>query len=167
VVRIVYEVCTFQALREQLRCKEIWVAGADRWRNPAQDLPTDFEDRRGEHHQALRKPREPSEFIDGLREEMRTELDALHTALPVCDWLTISDRSSGAIKLTPLDAAPEPRNLRRLRQAVQARWGSVPLIDMIQDLLAEPEWAQILTDEDRRGLTRCSGHTSRPMARSS
>jgi TnpA family transposase len=24
---------------------------------------------------------------------------------------------------------------------------------MIQDLLAEPEWAQILTDEDRRGLT--------------
>jgi hypothetical protein len=46
VVRMIYEVCTFQALREQLRCKEIWVAGADRWRNPAQDLPTDFEDRR-------------------------------------------------------------------------------------------------------------------------
>jgi hypothetical protein len=24
---------------------------------------------------------------------------------------------------------------------------------MIQDLLAEPEWAQALTEEDRRGLT--------------
>lgn len=24
---------------------------------------------------------------------------------------------------------------------------------MIQDLLAEPEWAQVLTEEDRRGLT--------------
>ena len=25
---MVYEVATFQALREQLRCKEIWVVGA-------------------------------------------------------------------------------------------------------------------------------------------
>ena len=32
VVRAVYEICTFQALREQLRCKEIWVAGAEKWR---------------------------------------------------------------------------------------------------------------------------------------
>jgi len=29
VVRSVYEICTFQALREQLRCKEIWVVGAE------------------------------------------------------------------------------------------------------------------------------------------
>jgi len=29
VVRAVYEICTFQALRERLRCKEIWVVGAD------------------------------------------------------------------------------------------------------------------------------------------
>jgi hypothetical protein len=34
-----YEVVTFQALREHLRCKEIWVAGGDRWRNPDEDLP--------------------------------------------------------------------------------------------------------------------------------
>jgi hypothetical protein len=45
VARMVYEVCTFQALRDQLRCKEIWVVGADKWRNPAEDLPTDFEQR--------------------------------------------------------------------------------------------------------------------------
>ncbi|MFI7131548.1 hypothetical protein ACIBQ1_38140 [Nonomuraea sp. NPDC050153] len=28
VVRMVYEIVTFQALREALRCKEIWVVGA-------------------------------------------------------------------------------------------------------------------------------------------
>jgi TnpA family transposase len=133
VVRMVYEVCTFQALRDQVRCKEIWVVGADKWRNPAEDLPADFEERRAEHYQALRKPVDPTQFIDELREEMRTELDALHAVLPKCDWLSISERASGAIKLTPLDAAPEPRNLRRLKQAVQARWGTVPLIDMLKE----------------------------------
>jgi hypothetical protein len=32
-----------QALRVQLRCKEIWVVGANRYRNPDEDLPADFE----------------------------------------------------------------------------------------------------------------------------
>ena len=78
VIRTVYEICTFQALRERLRCKEIWVVGADKWRNPDEDLPADFDGRRVEHYAALRKPIDASEFIDQLRHEMRTELDALH-----------------------------------------------------------------------------------------
>ncbi|WP_226358895.1 hypothetical protein [Pseudonocardia sp. ICBG601] len=49
VVRMVYEVCTFQALREQLRCKEIWVVGADTWRNP----PKTFRPIRGPSRRAL------------------------------------------------------------------------------------------------------------------
>src|SRR5664279_5392711 len=56
VTRMVYEVVTFQALREQLRCKEIWVVGADSWRNPDEDLPADFEQRRSENYGELRKP---------------------------------------------------------------------------------------------------------------
>ena len=30
VNRITYEICVLEALREQLRCKEIWVTGANR-----------------------------------------------------------------------------------------------------------------------------------------
>ena len=37
-----------------------------------------------------------------------------------------SDRKSGAIQRTALDAQPEPRNLRRLKKAVRDRWGQVP-----------------------------------------
>jgi hypothetical protein len=96
--------CTFQALREQLRCKEIWVVGADKWRNPAEDLPADFEDRRAEHYQALRKPLDATAFIDQLLEEMRTELDALHHVLPKADWLSISlvRREQSHLLLLPL-----------------------------------------------------------------
>jgi hypothetical protein len=78
-------------------------------------------------------PLDPAAFTAQLREEMRTELAALNDALPKLDWLRITDRKSGAIKLTPLDAQPETRNLRRLKKAVQARWGQVPLIDMVTE----------------------------------
>ena len=133
VVRMVYEVATFQALRDSLRCKEIWVVGADRWRNPDEDLPVDFAERRVEHYRTLRKPLDPGEFIAELRGEMRSELQALNDALPKLDWLSIAERRSGAIKLTPLDAQREPRNLRRVKAEVLRRWGTVPLIDMLKE----------------------------------
>lgn len=133
VVRMVYEVATFQALREQLRCKEIWVVGAGRWRDPDEDLPKDFEERRTEHYASLRKPLDPAEFIDGLKAEMEAELAALDDALPRLGWLEIADRKAGAIKLTPLEAAPEPRNLRRIKNEVGRRWAAVPLIDVLKE----------------------------------
>jgi TnpA family transposase len=133
-VRSVYEICTFQALREQLRCKEIWVVGADRYRNPDEDLPRDFEARRTEHYAALRKPLDPTAFIDELRGQMRAELGALDAAAPKLAWLQIRDRGkAGAIKLTDFEAAPEPKNLRRLKAEIRARWGTVPLIDMLKE----------------------------------
>jgi hypothetical protein len=38
---------------------------------------------------------------------------------------------------------------------------------LVDRVLAEPDWAQQLTDTDLRGMTRCSGPTSPCMARSS
>ena len=145
VVRMVYEVATFQALRDQLRCKEIWVAGAGRWRDPDEDLPKDFEERRAEHYASLRKPLDPAEFIASLRQEMETELAALDDALPCLDWVDIAERRSGAIRLTPLDAAPEPRNLRRIKNEVARRWTAVPLIDVLKEAVLRTGCLQAVT----------------------
>lgn len=133
VTRMVYEVATFQALREQLRCKEIWVVGADAWRNPDQDLPADFEQRRTENYQELRKPLDPAVFIDDLRTEMVAALGELETALPGLDWLDVSDRASGPIRLTRFDAAPEPVSLRHVKAEVGRRWGTIALIDVLKE----------------------------------
>jgi hypothetical protein len=130
---MVYEVATFQALRELLRCKEIWVVGTGRWRDPDEDLPKDFEARREEHYESLRKPLDPAEFIDGLRQEMEASLAALDDALPRLGWLDIAERPAGAIRLTPIEAAPEPRNLRRIKSEVARRWTAVPLVDVLKE----------------------------------
>ena len=48
----------------QLRCKEVWVVGANRYRNPDEDVPADFEAQaRPPYYAALNLPLEADRFI--------------------------------------------------------------------------------------------------------
>src|SRR5208283_399240 len=75
--RINYEIVVLQALREKLRCKEIWVVGANQYRNPDEDLPVDFEERREENYKALNQPLDSEEFISGIKNAMHEALSKL------------------------------------------------------------------------------------------
>ena len=69
--RLDYEVCVLQALREKIRVRDIWIVGADRFRNPDEDLLTDFSQKRKTYYEALRQPTEAEKFIERLKEAMR------------------------------------------------------------------------------------------------
>ena len=81
VNRVTYEVAVLEALREQLRCKEIWVIGANRYRNPDEDLPADFELKREEYYKALNLPLDADRFITVLQTEMCEALNAFDGGL--------------------------------------------------------------------------------------
>jgi hypothetical protein len=82
VNRISYEICLLTTLREKVRCKEIWIAGASRYRDPDQDVPQDFPVRRDEYCDALAQPRDATQFVTQVRQAMTTALAALDADLP-------------------------------------------------------------------------------------
>src|SRR5664280_1632950 len=102
-------------------------------------------------YRELSKPLDAAAFVDPLREEMHAELAALYDALPAADWLQVADRPAGAIKLAPIEAAPEPRNLRRLKAEVGRRWGMVPLIDMLKEAVLRTGCLSVVTSVAGRG----------------
>jgi hypothetical protein len=59
IERVSYELCVLVALKGALRRREIYVAGASRWRGPEDDLPSDFEENRDVHYGNLRQPLGP------------------------------------------------------------------------------------------------------------
>jgi TnpA family transposase len=133
VNRITYEICVLEALREKLRCKEIWVVGADRHRNPDDDLPVDFESQRTPYYRELNLPLEPDRFIADLQAEMRESLHTLDTGLPANRLVRIGEKRDGWITVTPLDAQPEPSNLTALKAEVTATWPMTSLLDMVKE----------------------------------
>lgn len=133
VRRIPYEVCVLQNLREKLRCKELWVAGAGRYRNPADDLPADFAAQRESYYATLGLPTEADVFITTLQEQLRTSLDQLHSGLPTNRLVKILPKQGGWIELTPLTAQPEPPQLQALKDVIGDRWPTTSLLDMLKE----------------------------------
>ena len=133
VDRVTYEICALEALREQLRCKEVWVAGADRYRDPDEDVPADFAARRDEHYAALDLPRDPEAFIAGLQDEMRTALDRFDRGLPRNPDVRVSGKRGGWIHLTPLQPKPSPVNIEALKAEVAEEWPMTGLLDMVKE----------------------------------
>jgi len=133
VNRINYEIAVLHTLREKLRCKEVWVVGADRQRNPDDDLPADFADQRAAYYAALKQPPEADTFIAGLREQLTTALAALDADIPTNPHVRLLPKAGGWIALSPLDPQPEPLHLAQLKAEVGRRWPMTGLLDMLKE----------------------------------
>ena len=135
VNRIAYEMCVLDTLRDQVRSKEVWVSGAGRFRNPDQDLPQDFEQRREEYYAALEQPRDATPFVATLRQEMETALEQLDLNLATNPKVQIrtSRQGKGRIVLTPLEVQAEPPNLLKLTSALVRRWPMTNLLDLLKE----------------------------------
>ena len=133
--RITYEICVLEALREKLRCKEVWVVGANRYRNPDEDLPADFEAQRTPYYQALKLPLEADRFIADLQAEMREALRTLDAGMPANQLVRIGRKrkKDGWITVTPFDPQPEPANLTALKAEIVATWPMTSLLDMLKE----------------------------------
>lgn len=135
VNRISYEICLLTTLRDKVRCKELWIAGASRYRNPDEDVPQDFAARRDEYCDALAQPRDAKAFVAQVRQAMTTALEALNADLPRNDKVKIltSKKGKGRIALTPLTKQAEPANITQLTAALVQHWPMTNLLDILKE----------------------------------
>jgi TnpA family transposase len=132
--RINYELCALSVLRDKLRCKEIYVKGASRYRNPDEDLPTDFNTKRADYYAELHKPLSADAFITAQKQDMKEALELFDRGLPKNKKVEITIKNGKPwIKVTPVDPQPEPRNLAGLKAEVGRRWNQLYLLDMLKE----------------------------------
>ena len=100
VNRVPYEICVLKALREQLRCREIWVIGSRRYRNPEDDLPQDFEERKVAYYEDLGIPIDVKAFTASLREELTLHLKSLDERILANQKVSIVQIKDGLITVS-------------------------------------------------------------------
>ena len=143
VNRISYEITVLEALRLKIRCKEIWSVGADRYCNPGQDLPGDYDDKRIDYYRRLKLPLGYKDFETKLKRDLTHALAELNRTLPKNKSVRLSDAAKHPLLITPLDEQPEPSNLVRLKSEIALRWPNTGLLDLLKE------------SDLRIGFTRC------------
>lgn len=131
--RINYEICVLQALRKRLRCKEIWVIDADRYRNPDDDLPLDFDINRESYYHDLGQTINATAFVEKLRGEMSSALELLNREMPKNRKVRILSQGKNRISITPLTPQEEPMNLAYLKREITERWPMTSLLDVLKE----------------------------------
>ncbi len=132
--RINYEICVLHALREKLRCKEIWVIGAGRFRNPDEDVPGDFETNRDSYYAALNWPTDSKAFIAQTKDKMAEALRRFNENLPRNPNVRIKYRGNKpTISVARLEAQSDPPNLEVLKHELSNRWPATSLLDVLKE----------------------------------
>ena len=133
VSRLNYELCVLHTLREKVRSKEVWVRHASRFRNPDDDLPTDFARKRTTYYEALHLPLDADTYIQRLQADMTTALEQLDQTMPDNPYVRLLPKGGGWISLTPLPHQPQPQHLRLLKAELGTRWSMVELLDILKE----------------------------------
>ena len=133
VNRISYELCVLTQLRDCIRSKEIWVVGADRYRNPDDDLPKDFEFRREAYYSGLNLTLDARAFIAGIRAELEHELRLLNDTIPQNDKVRLLWRGENRISITPFKPLAEPKGLEAVKGEIGQRWPMTGLLDVLKE----------------------------------
>lgn len=130
---ISFELCVLTQLRDRIRAKEIWVDGADRYRNPNEDLPKDFAANRDVYYAGLNLPENAREFSQSIREQLEQELLLLNATLPSNDAVRLRWSGENRISITPFAPVPEPKGLLSLKSEVGRRWPMTGLLDTLKE----------------------------------
>ncbi len=133
--RFNYEVAVLEELHKQLSCKLIWVKGSYRYRDPEEDLPKDFEERKEYYYELLGLPLYPKEFIEQLKNSSKEHLTMLNNTINSNKKVQILDtKKGGRIKVTPSEPQDEPVYLALLQQAINQRFSTINLIDILKEV---------------------------------
>lgn len=131
--RINYEIAVLQELRRQLSCKMIWIEGSFRYRNPDDDLPKDFDEKREYYYELLGLPLHTKDFTEPRKKELHENIKLLNDTVLKNDKVEITNKNGGHIKISPYDPQAEPVNIKKLHEEIKKEYGTINLIDVLKE----------------------------------
>ena len=129
-----YELAVLEKLKSLLTFKAIWIKRSYRYRNPAEDIPKDFDQKRNDYYQILGLPLDAKQFVRKLQISLSENLEALNTKIRSNPLVKIKTSITGKnITITPSEAQKEPINILNLQKEIANRWSSINLIDILKE----------------------------------
>lgn len=153
ILRKDYECAVFRLLRIKLRHKEAWVVGSYKYRDPEDDLPKDFNERREEYFDLIDAPLSSTAFTDKIKEEMCKHIRKFDKELPENKFVSITKKKGKPwILLTPLQKVEEPKVIQSIKEAIFSKWGMIDLLDILKEVDLRENFTECFTTAGNREI---------------
>jgi len=140
--RHAYELCAVLSLRDALRSREIWVKGAEKYKNPADDIPDDFETERASYYEKLGLSQDAKAFIAKLQSDLEHYLTNFNDELSKNDNVNVAWTTDPKFLITPLKALRPPKALENLKTTLFDSWPMTSLLDMVKETALDTGFLQ-------------------------
>ena len=148
-----YEYAIFKVLKDKLKTKEVWVIGSFKYKDPATDLPKDFDDNKEFYYSLLNQPLSSMEFTDHLKSRLEQSLGNFDNTLPKNPYVKITIRKDKSwIKLSPLPEQPKPQHLEKIKDIINDHWGSISLLDILKEVDLREGFTECFTTSGNREI---------------
>jgi len=142
-----YELYVVGLLREKLRQRDVWVPGCDKYRNPDEDLPDDYEENRESYYGLLKLGQDGKAFVADLRDQ----LSSLNDEMPNNPYVSVAWTTKPKFLVSKLLPAVEPKGLIKLKAELGQKWPMTSLIDMLKETAYD---TQFLKDMETIGSSQ-------------
>jgi len=158
VLKQYFEMCVLLRLEKALKCKEVWVEGSYKYRNPDEDLPKDWEERREEYYRLRNFPLDPTVLIESLKKEMTEKLTAFNAfqSQPQDVWIgRPGGGKEGFFHVPPIPRRPDRPLIQEIKKGVVKKWGIKDLLDILLEADRRIDFLQYFhTSGQRQVLSR-------------
>ena len=148
-----FELCVLSKLERALKCKEVWVEGAYRFRNPDKDLPADWQRQRIDYYHKQGFPLDAKEFLKPIREEMCSVLEDFHRFLGRRRDVYIHHPGGGqrgVFHVPRISKQTEPLLLGEIKDRVLNRWGILDLLDILVEADRQVNFSRFFQSSGQR-----------------
>ncbi|MDL1964615.1 MAG: hypothetical protein LWW98_09860 [Deltaproteobacteria bacterium] len=153
IVKHYFELAVLQKLEKALKCKEIWVEGAYRYRDPDQDLPQDWPEKRLIYYAKHQIPQRSEDFVDPIREELTAALEKANDFFGQKQDVYIyhpGNGEKGFFRIPKIAPGPDHPILREIKQIVLDRWGILELVDILLEADRQVDFSQFFYSTAQR-----------------
>lgn len=165
IIKKYFELCVLGKLERAMKCKEVWIEGAYRFRNPDEDLPADWEKCRIEYYRNRGLPLEAAEFLDPLRDEMCSALDNFNRFFEKrghdVSIYHPGGGEKGLFHVPAIEKRPERAVLAQIKAEVSKRWGIQDLLDILLEADRRVHFSRFFQSSGQRQIMSQDEHRKR------
>ena len=132
-----FELCVLEHLSKAVKSKEVWVEGSFKFRDPDQDLPPDWSERRVEYYQKHDIETDAKKAVATLRRRMTEGLQHLNEYLgrmgkrDVYVYFPCKGAKRAFWRVPKIRKRAERPIIGKLKEEVLKNWGTLDLLDML------------------------------------